>query len=150
MRAYGVSPQQPALRPASDARPRVLSALLALAAGAGTMAGFHLFWQSVGGPWCAPLLVPFGRSPDDLAGLLMPLFGGFVAASFDRRGWWWIGQGLAFPAVWGLHTLFLTGIEVLYHRPPTLAEEGRFLLTEGHRLLAGFIGSYLGALSQRE
>jgi hypothetical protein len=129
---------------------RLDRALLALGAGALAMGGFQIFWQSAAAPLVAPLLAGLHRSPDDLAGLLTPLLGGFVAASFERRGWWWLGQGLAFPAVWSLHMLFLAGIQALYHRPPSLAEEWRFLLTEGHRLAAGFVGAYLGALAQRE
>jgi hypothetical protein len=122
----------------------------ALAAGLVTQVCFFYFWQLVGRGLVGPLVLPFGRTPDDVMGLLLPFLGGLVAASYHRRGWWWLGQVMALPAFAGMHLLFAAGIELAFSRPPTWSEEGRFLLAEGHRLLAGFLGSYLGALLQND
>lgn len=130
---------------ASWARPMV-----AIAAGLITQFCFYYFWQLVARDWVGSLVLPFGRKPDDVVALLLPFLGGLVAASYDRRGWWWLGQLMALPAFGGLHLLFAAGIEMTYSRPPTMQEELKFFLLEGPKLLAGFIGSYLGALLQSE
>ena len=101
-------------------------------------------------PPAYPKLHGFGRTPDQLGGFLLPLFGAFVAASFHRKGWWWLGPVMAMPAFAGMHLLFAAGIEMAFSRPPSLTEEGRFLLAEGHRLVAGLVGAYAGALLQSE
>jgi hypothetical protein len=119
-----------------------------LAAGLITQGCFYYFWQLVGHTLVAPSLTPFGRTPDQLVAIVLPFLGGLVAASYHRRGWWWLGQFMALPAFAWLHVLFVAGIQLTQSRPPTLTEEGRFLLAEGPRLLAGFLGSYLGALLQ--
>jgi hypothetical protein len=125
-------------------------AAMALAAGLVTQLCFYYFWQLVGRSLVGPMVLPFGRGPDDVVGLVLPFLGGLVAASYHRQGWWWIGQVMALPAFGGMHLLFAAAIEMAYSRPPTLQEEGRFFLAEGHRLLAGFLGSYLGALLQND
>lgn len=123
---------------------------LAALAGVVVQVGFYAFWQVAGRSLVGPWVLPFGRTPDDVVALVLPFLGGLVAASFAPRHWWWLGQCLAFPAMFAAHLLFAAGIEYAYARAPFLHEEGRFLLHEGHRLLAGFIGSYFGALAQRE
>jgi hypothetical protein len=125
-------------------------AAVGLVAGLITQVCFYYFWQLVGRSLVGPLVLPFGRTPDQLVAIALPFLGGLVAASYHRRGWWWLGQFMAMPAFAGLHLLFAAGVEMTHGRPPTLAEEGRFFLAEGHRLLAGFLGSYLGALLQSE
>jgi hypothetical protein len=131
-------------------RPTALKAAIGLVAGITVQVAFFYFWQvflrGAVGPW----VLPFGRTPDQVVAMLLPFLGGLVAASYHPRGWWWLGQGLAFPAFWSMHLLFSAGLEIAYSRPPTLSEEGRFLLMEGHRLLAGLVGGYLGALLQRD
>lgn len=121
-----------------------------LAAGVVTQVALYYFWTAVGQAAAAPLLQPFHRTPDQVFGVLVPALSGFVAATYHPRGWWWLGQLMAFPAVLTAHFLFAAGIEITYSRPPALAEEWRFLCLEGHRLVAGFVGSYFGALLQRE
>lgn len=125
-------------------------AAVGLVAGLVTQACFYCFWQLVGHSLAAPALASFGRTPDQVVALALPFLGGLVAASFHRRGWWWLGQFMAVPAFAWLHVLFVAGIQLTHARPPTLSEEGRFVLTEGNRLLAGFLGSYLGALLQSD
>lgn len=139
-------------KPAEQPRVRFAwgRALLAIAAGLITQFCFYYFWQLVAREWVGPLVLPFGRSPDDVVGLLLPFLGGLVAASYDRRSWWWLGQVMALPAFGGLHLLFAAGIEMTYSRPPTMHEEFKFLLAEGPKLLAAFIGGYLGALLQAD
>lgn len=122
----------------------------ALLAGIVVQIGFFYFWQVAGSALAAPMLAPFGRGPDQLVGLLLPALGAFVAASFHPRGWWWLGPAMAFPALMSAHLLFAAGIEITYGRSPTMAEEWRFLGLEGHRFVAGCLGSYIGALLQRE
>lgn len=136
--------------PMLEERPTAVKIIIAVVAGVTVQAAFFYFWQvflrGAIGPW----ILPMGRTPDQLVAMILPFLGGLVAASYHPRGWWWLGQGLAFPAFWSMHLLFSAGIEMAYDRHPTLHEEGRFMLLEGHRLLAGFVGSYLGALLQRE
>lgn len=134
----------------SELRPAALKVVLAIVAGVTVQAAFYYFWHIVLKAVVGPYVLPFGRTPDQVMALVLPFLGGLVAASYHPRGWWWLGQGLAFPAFWSMHLLFAAGIEIAYSRPPTLSEEGRFLLLEGHRLIAGFVGGYLGALSQRD
>lgn len=136
--------------PTVDIRPPVVKVAIAIVAGVAVQAAFFYFWQTFLRGVVGPYVLPFGRTPDQVMTLILPFLGGLVAASYHPRGWWWLGQGLAFPAFWSMHLLFTAGIEIAYSRPPTLSEEGRFLMLEGHRLLGGFLGGYLGALLQRE
>ena len=136
--------------PALEMRASPAQVAVAIVAGIAVQAAFYYFWHIVLKGLVGPYVLPFGRTPDQVMTVILPFLGGLVAASYHPRGWWWLGQGLAFPAFWSMHLLFAAGIEMAFTRHPTLAEEGRFLMLEGHRLLAGFFGSYLGALLQRE
>jgi hypothetical protein len=138
---------------ASSTRPQrdtALKAALGLGAGFVMQACCYYFWAHVGASALSPWLHGFGRTPDQLAGFLLPLGGAFVAASYHRKGWWWLGPVMAMPAFAGMHLLFAAGVEMAFARPPSLTEEGRFLLAEGHRLVAGLVGAYAGALLQGE
>ena len=121
-----------------------------LAAGIVTQVACYYFWAAFGQAAVGPLVLPLGRTPDEVLAVLLPALSGFIAATYDPRGWWWQGQLMAFPALMVAHVLFAAGVEITYGRAPTLGEEWRFLTVEGHRLIAGFIGSYFGALLQRE
>lgn len=112
--------------------------------------GVQIGWVAFAGGFLSRLgggpLAAFGRSPEELLSWALPFLSAAIATCFHRRGWWYLGLLCGFPTFFGSHTLFAGDALLAQGRLPTLHDEHRFVLQEGHRLLAGLLGAYGSAL----